>query len=195
MQEIDEDFDFIACKNMPGEFMDDEDLVRLKEIAAKTFVQNGERQSYITDEELENLSVRKGSLTGVERQKINDHAAMSIKMLEQIPFTRKLKQVPTIAGAHHEKLDGTGYPQGLRGEQISLQARILALVDIFESLTADDRPYRSKPLSRELVLRILQDMVDSNHIDREVHEMFKREDFFVKLNEIKAEMVHERTEH
>ena len=195
MQEIDEDFDFIACANMPGEFMDDEDLMRLKKIAAKTFVQNGERQSYITDEELENLSIRKGSLTGVERQKINDHAAMSIKMLEQIPFTRKLKQVPTIAGAHHEKLDGTGYPQGLRGEQISLQARILALVDIFESLTADDRPYRSNPLSRESVLRILQDMVDSNHIDREVHEMFKCEDLFVKLNEIKAEMAHERTEH
>jgi len=76
-----------------------------------------------------------------------------------------------------------------------LQARILALVDIFESLTADDRPYRSKPLSRESVLRILQDMVDSNHIDREVHEMFKCEDPFVKLNEIKAEMAHERTEH
>jgi len=195
MQEIDEDFDFIACANMPGEFMGDEDLMRLKKIAAKTFEQNGERQSYITDEELENLSIRKGSLTGVERQKINDHAAMSIKMLEQIPFTRKLKQVPTIAGAHHEKLDGTGYPQGLRGDQISLQARILALVDIFESLTADDRPYRSKPLSRESVLRILQDMVDSNHIDREVHEMFKCKDLFVKLNEIKAEMAHELTEH
>lgn len=194
MREIDDEFDFVARANMPGEFMNDDDIVRLKAIAAKTFVQDGQRWPYITQEELENLSIRKGSLTDAERQKINDHAAMSIKMLEQIPFTRKLKQVPTIAGAHHEKLDGTGYPQGLKGDEISLQARILALVDIFESLTADDRPYRSKPLPRELVLRILQDMVDSNHIDREVHEMFKREDLFVKLDEIKAEMARERSE-
>ena len=81
------------------------------------------------------------------------------KMLEQIPFTRKLRRVPEIAGAHHEKLDGSGYPDGLKAESIDLQSRILALVDIFESLSADDRPYRSKPMPRETVLKILKDMV------------------------------------
>ena len=105
MREIADDFDFVARANMPGEFMEDDDLARLKEIAVKTFICDGQLQSYLTEEELENLSIRKGSLTDAERQKINDHAAMSIKMLEQIPFTRKLKQVPTIAGAHHEKLE------------------------------------------------------------------------------------------
>jgi len=191
IREVDGEFEFIARANLPGEFMADADLEYLEKIAAKTFVLNGEEQNYLTVNELENLSIRKGSLTDAERQKINDHASMSIKMLEQIPFTRKLQQVPTIAGAHHEKLDGTGYPQGLQGDEISLQARILALVDIFESLTADDRPYRTESLTRELVLRILQDMVDANHIDREVHEVFKSANLFDKLEDLKAQMARE----
>ena len=192
LAEVNDELEFLARVNMPGEFMGDADLERLLEIAAKTYVLDGEERPYLTEEELENLSIRKGSLTDAERQKINDHAAISIKMLKQIPFTRKLKQVPAIAGAHHEKLDGSGYPAGLKGDEISLQARILALVDIFESLTADDRPYRTKPLSRELVLKILQAMVDDNHLDHEVHELFQREDLFDTLDEIKAQMTRER---
>ena len=191
IREVDGEFEFIARANLPGEFMADADLEYIEKIAAKTFVLNGEEQNYLTVNELENLSIRKGSLTDAERQKINDHASMSIKMLEQIPFPRKLKQVPAIAGAHHEKLDGTGYPQGLQGDEISLQARILALVDIFESLTADDRPYRTESLTRELVLQILQDMVDANHIDREVHEVFKSANLFDKLEDLKAQMARE----
>ncbi|MCH2660119.1 GAF domain-containing protein [bacterium] len=192
MAEVDADAEFVTRANLPGEYMEDEDLARLQEIAAKIYIRDGEPRPYLTAEELENLSIIKGSLTSTERQKINDHAAMSIKMLEQIPFTRKLRQVPAIAGAHHERLDGTGYPLGLKGDEISLQARILALVDIFESLTADDRPYRAKPLARELVLRILQEMVDDNHIDRDVHEVFQRENLFDQLDEIKAQMARER---
>ena len=111
---------------------------------------------------------------------------MSIKMLGQIPFTRSLRQVPDIAGAHHEKLDGSGYPQGLKGSEISLQARILALVDIFESLSADDRPYRAKPMPRDLVLRILEEEVDAGHLDRDVFDLFMREKLYLKLDEIKA---------
>jgi response regulator RpfG family c-di-GMP phosphodiesterase len=192
MAQVDADAEFVTRANLPGEYMEDEDLARLQEIAAKIYIRDGEPRPYLTAEELENLSIIKGSLTSTERQKINDHAAMSIKMLEQIPFTRKLRQVPAIAGAHHERLDGTGYPLGLKGDEISLQARILALVDIFESLTADDRPYRAKPLARELVLRILQEMVDDNHIDRDVHEVFQRENLFDQLDEIKAQMARER---
>ena len=192
MAEVDADVDFVTRANLPGEYMEDEDLARLEKIAVKTYICDGESRPYLTAEELENLSIIKGSLTDTERQKINDHAVMSIKMLEQIPFTRKLRQVPTIAGAHHERLDGTGYPLGLKGDEISLQARILALVDIFESLTADDRPYRAKPLSRELVLRILQKMVDGNHIDRDVYEVFQCENLFDQLEEIKDQMAQER---
>ena len=111
---------------------------------------------------------------------------MSIRMLETIPFTRKLSEVTAIAGAHHEKLDGSGYPRGLQGDQISLQARILALVDIFESLSADDRPYRSKPIPREIVLRILQEEVDAGHLDRDVFDLFMLEELYLKLDDIKA---------
>lgn len=192
MAAIDGDIAFLERANLPGEFMEDADIERLEQIAGCTYVLNGQELPCITEEELENLSIRKGSLTDAERQKINDHAVMSIKMLEQIPFTRKLRRVPQIAGAHHEKLDGSGYPLGLSGEEISLQSRILALVDIFESLSADDRPYRAKPMPRELVLRILNAMVDDGHIDRDVHELFLREKLDEKLDEIKAEMLVEQ---
>ncbi len=188
LQALAGDLAFLERANTPGEFMQDADLERLRQIAGQTYQDGGAEHPYLSEDELRNLCIRKGSLTGEERQKINDHASMSIKMLAQIPFTRKLDQVPQIAGAHHEKLDGSGYPLGLKAEQISLQARILALVDIFESLSADDRPYRAKPMPREVVLRILREEVESNHIDRELYDLFVREQLYLKLDEIKARM-------
>ncbi len=178
--------------NLPGEFMEEEDLERLKRIADRTYVFEGEERNYLTVDEVENLSIRKGSLTDEERKKINNHAAMTIKMLEQIPFTRKLRQVPAIAGAHHEKLDGSGYPRGLRGDDIDLQSRILALVDIFESLSADDRPYRARPMPREMVLRILREEVERGYLDSDVFELFMKEELYLRLDEIKAQMAGEQ---
>jgi HD-GYP domain-containing protein (c-di-GMP phosphodiesterase class II) len=131
------------------------------------------------------LCIRKGSLSDDERLKINDHAAVSIRMLSQIPFTSKLKKVPEIAGAHHEKLDGSGYPLGLAGEEINLQARILAMADIFESLSADDRPYRDQPLSREKVFSIVKTMVDSGHLDADLYALFLTEGLYKKFDSIK----------
>lgn len=189
--EIADDLAFIERSNLPGEFMEEADLRRLHQIAERTYEVNGNVQPCLSEDELANLCIRKGSLTDAERQKINDHAAMSMKMLEQIPFTRKLRRVPEIAGAHHEKLDGSGYPRGLKGAQIDLQSRILALVDIFESLSADDRPYRSKPMPREVVMRILQSMVDDQHIDADVFALFVREGLDAQLDEIKAQMARE----
>lgn len=188
LQALAEDLAFLERANTPGEFMQDADLVRLNQIAGQTYVEGGQQRPYLSENELKNLCIRKGSLTQEERQKINDHASMSIKMLAQIPFTRKLNQVPPIAGAHHEKLDGSGYPLGLKADQISLQARILALVDIFESLSADDRPYRAKPMPREVVLRILKEEVERGYLDRDVFELFIREELYLKLDEIKARM-------
>ncbi len=184
--EMETDLAFLKRANEPGEFMVDEDLAKLKLIRDKRYLST--LPAPVTDEEMVNLLIRKGSLTDQERQKINDHAAMSIRMLEQIPFTRKLSRVPEIAGAHHEKLNGSGYPRGLEGEQISLQARILALVDIFESLSADDRPYRARPMPRELVLKILAEEVDDGHLDRDLHDLFISQEMFLKLDEIKRSM-------
>jgi hypothetical protein len=186
---LDSEFTFLEKANTPGEFMDDDDLQRVQEISKKTYVLEGEELPFLSADEVYNLSIRKGSLTEEERLKINEHAAVSIRMLKQIPFTNKLKNVPAIAGAHHEKFDGTGYPLGLKGDEISLQARMLALVDIFESLSDADRPYK-KPMPRNIILRILQEMVDDNHIDRVIHDLFLKDELYLKLDDIKLRLAH-----
>jgi len=121
--------------------------------------------------ELHNLSVSRGTLTEEERSKINDHIVQTIKMLDELPFPRHLRSVPEIAGGHHERMDGRGYPRGLTGAQMSPQARMMAIADVFEALTADDRPYKpGKPLSE--ALGILQRMAREGHLDRELYDLF-----------------------
>lgn len=121
--------------------------------------------------ELYNLSIRKGTLTEEERFKINEHIIMTIKMLENIPFTKDLRNVPEYAGSHHETMKGTGYPRKLRKEQLSIPARIMAIADIFEALTAADRPYKkAKTLSESI--RIMSFMKKDEHIDPELFELF-----------------------
>ncbi|MBF0308725.1 MAG: GAF domain-containing protein [Magnetococcales bacterium] len=121
--------------------------------------------------ELYNLSVRRGTLTAEERFIIQDHIVQTILMLKELPFPAHLKSVPEVAGAHHETMLGTGYPRGLKREQMSIPARILALADVFEALTASDRPYKkSKTLSE--ALRIMAGMVRDQHLDAEVFRLF-----------------------
>lgn len=121
--------------------------------------------------ELYNLGVRSGTLTQEERFKINEHIIMTIKMLENIPFTKDLRNVPEYAGSHHETMIGTGYPRKLVKEQLSIPARIMAIADIFEALTAADRPYKkAKTLSESI--KIMSFMKKDNHIDSELFEIF-----------------------
>lgn len=123
--------------------------------------------------ELHNLTVSRGTLTEEERYKINEHIVQTLKMLAELPFPRHLREVPEIAGGHHERMDGQGYPRGLTGEQMSPQARMMAIADVFEALTADDRPYKpGKPLSEALA--ILQRMAREGHLDAELYELFLR---------------------
>ena len=123
--------------------------------------------------ELYNLSVRKGTLTEEERYKINEHIIQTEIMLGQLPFPRHLQRVPSIAAAHHEKLDGTGYPKGLLAVQLSPQARMLAIADIFEALTATDRPYK-KGMKLSAAIRIMARMSDEQHIDADLFAIFLR---------------------
>ena len=123
--------------------------------------------------ELYNLCVQRGTLTDEERYKINDHIVQTEIMLNELPFPRHLQRVPSIAAAHHEKLDGTGYPKGLRAEQLSTEARMLAIADIFEALTASDRPYK-KGLKLSEAIRVLAQMRDEQHIDADLFEIFLR---------------------
>lgn len=121
--------------------------------------------------ELYNLSVRHGTLTEEERYKINDHITQTIIMLEAMPLPKPLRSVPEIAGAHHETMDGKGYPRGLKREEMSWQARMMAVADIFEALTAGDRPYKSSKTLRE-ALEIMDKFKEQNHIDPEVYDLF-----------------------
>lgn len=121
--------------------------------------------------EIYNLTIKKGTLNTEERFKINEHMAMTIIMLEQLPFPEGLKKVPEYAGAHHETLIGTGYPRKLTKEQMSIPARIMAVADIFEALTASDRPYKdAKTLSESI--KILSFMEKDKHIDEDIFKLF-----------------------
>lgn len=123
--------------------------------------------------ELHNLTVSRGTLSEEERYKINEHIVQTITMLSSLPFPKHLRSVPEIAGGHHEKMDGTGYPKGLTREQMSPVARMMAIADIFEALTAADRPYKpGKTLSQALA--IMARMRDEQHIDAELFELFLR---------------------
>jgi hypothetical protein len=121
--------------------------------------------------EIYNLTLKKGTLTPEDRFKINEHVIMSIKLLEQLPFPGTMKRIPEYAGTHHEAMDGSGYPRGLARSELSIPSRIMAIADIFEALTASDRPYkRGKTLSE--ALGIMHHMVLDEHIDADLFALF-----------------------
>lgn len=178
-----EDFEFLRNANIGGEFMRDEDIERVRQLAQIEWVDaEGSRQPLLSDDEVMNLSIQRGTLNDEERKVINNHIVATIKMLESLPFPKNLQNVPEYAGGHHEKMDGTGYPRGLTREQMSVQARIMAVADIFEALTASDRPYKKgKALSE--CLRIMGFMKKDNHIDPDIFEIFIREKVYLDYAE------------
>ncbi|MDO9585807.1 MAG: HD domain-containing phosphohydrolase [Syntrophales bacterium] len=177
---LEEDIGFLVNANTGGEFMADEMLARIKDIAARTWLHDGAPQPLLTENEVYNLTIRRGTLTNEEREIINNHARVTYKMLSRLPFPKKLRRVPDYAAAHHEKMDGTGYPHGLKGDELSLQSRILALADVFEALTAKDRPYkRGKTLSLSEALKIMTFMVKDGHIDKDLFELFIKEKIYL----------------
>lgn len=171
--QFDELLEFLAEVNIGGEFLSDEAVANIRSLAGSGYEVNGDRVPLLNEEEMVNLSVRKGTLNDEERQIINNHVALTQKMLARLPFPRKLGRVPAIAAMHHERLDSSGYPNGLGAAEIPLQARILAVADVFEALTAADRPYKpGKKLSESI--RILSAMVGDNHLDGDVCDLLIR---------------------
>ncbi len=178
IQELEDIRAFINKCNEPGEFLEDETLERLKEISQRTYLDNeGQEQPFITDDELVNLSIRRGSITEAERKKMQDHAAVTLRMLKQIPFTKKLKNIPSFAGAHHEFINGKGYPLGLKGDEIPFEGKLMAVTDIAEALTASDRPYK-KAMPLETVYRILRSMAENGELDKDMVELFISEEIY-----------------
>ncbi len=171
IKKLEDDFEFIRVCNIGGEFMADAKITRVKEIAQEKIKIANEETNLLSENEVENLSIRKGTLTDKERDIIQNHATMTLKMLNQLPFPKKLKNVPEIAGNHHEKLNGKGYPRGLSAQDLSLESRILALADIFEALTAPDRPYKDAKTLTE-VKKIIGFMIKDSELDPDLVKFF-----------------------
>ena len=121
--------------------------------------------------ELHNLKIHHGTITKEERAKINDHINVTIDMLKALPFPKELSNVVEYAGCHHEWVNGKGYPNHLTGSQMSVPAKIMAIADVFEALTARDRPYK-EPKKLSEVLRIMQEMKNIGHSDPDLYRVF-----------------------
>ena len=182
--EIEADRAFLRVCNIGGEMMSDADRERVVQISTKYRWQDvsGKMVDFLSVDELENLTIRAGTLTAAERAIINHHIDVTIQMLESLPWPKHLKRVPEYAGGHHERMDGKGYPRGLTRDQMSLQARCMGIADIFEALTAKDRPYKKgKTLTESLT--ILGKFKLGGHIDPDLFDVFMWEEVYLKYAE------------
>ena len=174
--ELDGERDFIRKANVGGEFMPPEAQERVRAIGSERrwAGPEGAERPLLDDEEVHNLTIAKGTLTDEEREVMKDHMRVTIDMLESLPYPRHLRRVPQLAGGHHERMDGQGYPKGLVGYENPTGARMMAIADVFEALTAADRPYKTpKPLSETLT--IMGRMCEDNHFDPDLFDLFIRE--------------------
>ncbi len=166
------DLAFLERINKGGEFMSDEHKVRVKDLASKIWLDaDGQPQPLLSGDEVYNLCITRGTINEEERQHINRHINLTIEVLEKLPFPPKLRRVPEYAGGHHERMDGKGYPKGLKREQMSIPARIMGVADVFEALTAKERPYKP-PMPLSQAFSILKNMKDEQHIDPDVFHLF-----------------------
>ena len=184
LRRLDEDRKFLHACNIGSERMRDEDIEHVKRIARYRWRDvSGHEADFLTADEVRNLTIRAGTLTEDERKIINHHIVATIKMLESLPWPRHLTNVPEYAGGHHERMDGKGYPRGLTREQMSVQARCMGIADIFEALTAKDRPYKKgKTLSESL--QILGRMKENHHVDPDLFDVFVRRKVYRRYAEM-----------
>jgi HD-GYP domain-containing protein (c-di-GMP phosphodiesterase class II) len=177
-----EEQEFVRRFNVGGEFMPDEAQARVRQIGTRAMPLGSATSTLMTDEEVYNLCISRGTLTAEERAIINNHIVATIKMLESLPYPKHLRRVPEFAGGHHERMDGNGYPRGLKRHEMSVQARIMGIADIFEALTAADRPYK-KAMKLSQALNILGRMKLDNHVDPDLFDVFIREKIYLRYAE------------
>ena len=184
LRRLDEDRKFLHACNIGSERMRDEDIAHVKRIAKYRWRDvSGHEADFLTADEVKNLTIRAGTLTEEERKIINHHIVATIRMLEALPWPKHLTNVPEYAGGHHERMDGKGYPKGLKREQMSVQARCMGIADIFEALTAKDRPYKKgKTLSESL--EILGRMKENQHVDPDLFDIFVRRKVYRRYAEM-----------
>ena len=185
IKQLDADREFIRLCNIGSERMAPEDQQRVFSIGTGyrwRDTDGNEDVPFLTHDEITNLTIRSGTLTDDERKIINHHIEVTIMMLESLPWPKHLKNVPEYAGGHHERMDGKGYPRGLTREQMSVQARVMGIADIFEALTAKDRPYKKGKTLTE-ALTILGRFKLNGHIDPDLFDVFIRERLYLRYAE------------
>lgn len=184
LRQIEEDRQFLRFCNFGSEGMREEDRRRVQDISGMYRWRDvdGNETDFLTADEINNLTIRSGTLTSEERQIINHHIEVTNKMLESLPWPKHLKNVAEYAGGHHERMDGKGYPRGLTRDQMSIQARVMGIADIFEALTAKDRPYKKgKTLTESL--QILGKFKLNGHIDPDLFDIFVRKKVYLRYAE------------
>jgi HD-GYP domain-containing protein (c-di-GMP phosphodiesterase class II) len=185
-----DDLAFLEKTNFGGEFLAREGQERIRKIAERTLEQGGVRVPVLSEEEVQNLCISRGTLTEKERLVINAHMVHTVNILKALPFPPQLRRVPEYATGHHEKMDGTGYPRGIYAGDMSVPARIMAVADVFEALTAVDRPYK-QPKKLSEVMFIMGKMKEQHHLDPEVFDLFVSSGVYRKYAELNlpAELV------
>ena len=195
-QKIDEDFKFLEKSNVGGEFMSNEFKKRIEDIANYQIIINNKKVSILNDEEVDFLTISKGTLSQKDRKIMEDHVVLTYDLLNKLPYPDHLKKVPFYAGCHHEKINGKGYPNGYSGDKLPIQARIIAIADVFEGLTASDRPYK-KGYKLSKALTILKYMVDDGEIDRDLFKLFITKKLYLKyandnIDKMQIDIINER---
>ncbi len=177
-----DDLRFVSDKNRPVEEMSDADIARLREIASRRLLLAAHEERLINDDELRNLLIRHGSLTEEEIEKVKEHAVWTARMLDRLSFPDHLRHVALYAVQHHEKLNGQGYPTGATADKIPLPSRILAIADLYEALSARDRPYKER-MPYEQTIAILRRYAENGDIDGRILSFFVEKDVFRRFEE------------
>ncbi|MGI9338098.1 MAG: HD domain-containing phosphohydrolase [Gammaproteobacteria bacterium] len=178
--DADDDIAFLRNVNTNDIITDDTAIKRLEDIARRRFDENsGEEDTLIDSFDLENLKVRRGTLNDEERRIIEEHVSLSIRLLSSIPWPKNMQRIVEYAGSHHENINGTGYPNKITGDAMSIPAKILGIADRFEGLSAPDRPYRKTKMKLSGALRILKLMRDDGEIDPELTDFFLGEKIYL----------------
>ena len=178
-QALEDSLAIVRRSNTGGEFMPDDDIATLHAIAQETWEDaEGTLQPLLTEDELENLCIRRGTLNQAERKIIEGHMTTTLDMLSELPFPKHLQRVPEYAGGHHEHMDGSGYPKGLTREQLSIPARIMGIADVFEALTAPERPYK-EAMKLSQALTIMGKMVEDHRLDPDLFGIFIEEEVYL----------------
>ena len=179
IEKADEDLNFLVKCNVGGEFFSDELKNRVKEISRYKIFFDGKLQNILSIQEVNFITLERGTLTKDERKVMEDHVSLTYTLLNKLPYPKHLKNVPFYAGCHHEKINGEGYPNGYSGDQLPLQARIIALADVFEGLTAPDRPYK-KGYMLSKAMNILRYMTLDNELDKDIFNLFIDQKVYLK---------------